>query len=177
MEEPRDDEALMLALGRGETAALAELVRRHQDWAWRVACRFLGRVPEAEDVVQEAFLRLLDAAPRYRPKAPFRAFLQRIVVHLCLDHHRRPSPLPLDDLPEPADPAPSASTIITRREDAAALRAALDALPATQRMALILRYHEELDYRDIAAAMETSPKAVERLLARGREGLRRALHP
>ncbi len=175
MDDSRDDESLMLALGRGELAALAGLVRRHQEWAWRVAVRFLGRAPEAEDVVQEAFLRLPDAAPRYQAKAPFRAYLRRIVVRLRLDHHRRPSSLPLEELPEPQDPAPSPPAVLLRREDAAILRAALDTLPATQRMALVLRYYEELDSRDIAAAMAISPKAVERLLARGRDGLRKVL--
>ncbi len=175
MEDPRDDETLMLALGRGELAALAELVRRHQEWAWRVAVRFLGRAPEAEDVVQDAFLRLLDAAPRFQAKAPFRAYLRRIVVPLCLDLRRRRPLLPLEDPPEPEDQAPLPWEVLARREDAAILRAALDTLPATQRMALVLRYYEELDSLDIAAAMETSPKAVERLLARGRDGLRKVL--
>jgi RNA polymerase sigma-70 factor (ECF subfamily) len=62
-----------------------------------------------------------------------------------------------------------------RRENAIAVRAALDALPANQRLAIVLHYHENLGYQEIASALETTTKAVERLLARGREQLRDVL--
>jgi RNA polymerase sigma-70 factor (ECF subfamily) len=171
------DERLMLAAGRGDLTAFAALVNRHQAWAWRIAWRFLGEAQNAEDVVQEAFLRLHQAAARYDQRAAFRTYFYRIITRLCLDHARKKHPLYLDSLPDEPDPGPDAAEIMIQRQRADAVRAALDSLPPNQRMAVVLRYDEGLDYRQIAAALETSPKAVERLLSRARDRLRSLLRP
>jgi RNA polymerase sigma-70 factor (ECF subfamily) len=73
-ERLNEDERLLLAAARGDLEAFAELVDRHQAWAWRIAYRFFGEYQNAEDVVQEAFLKLLQAAPRYSPRAAFRTY-------------------------------------------------------------------------------------------------------
>ena len=169
------DEQLMLDAGRGDLAAFEEIVRRHQGWAWNIAYRFLGQADDAEDAVQDAFLRLLDAAGRYRPSAAFKTYFHRIITRLCLDRARKKQPLYMEDVPDTADPSRSADERVVQGETAAAVRAALDALPPNQRMAVVLRYYEDLGYGEIASAMETTPKAVERLLARGRKGLRSIL--
>jgi RNA polymerase sigma-70 factor (ECF subfamily) len=171
------DEALLQAIGRGDLAAFAELVNRHQAWAWRIAWRFLGEAQNAEDVVQEAFLRVHQAAARYDRRAAFRTYFYRIITRLCLDCVRKKRPVYLDSLPDEPDPAPDAAEIMIQRQRADAVRAALDSLPPNQRMAVVLRYDEGLDYRQIAAALETSPKAVERLLSRARDRLRSLLLP
>ena len=169
------DEDLMLAAGRGDSLAFEEIVRRHQRAAWNVAWRFLGDAEEAEDVVQDAFLNLLQAAARYRPAAPFRSYLFRIVTRLCLDRARKKHPIYTYALPDVADPAPTASEALLAAERAQAVRQALDSLPANQRMAVILKYYEGLSYADIAASMGVSVKAVERLLARARDTLQSLL--
>jgi RNA polymerase sigma-70 factor, ECF subfamily len=166
------DESLMLATGQGDLDAFAEIVRRHQTWAWRVAYRFLGRKEDAADVVQDAFIRLLDASGRYRPSATLTTYLYQIITRLCLDRAKKKQPLSAETVPDLPDPRPGAAETIIREETAATVRAALDVLPPNQRMAIILRYYEELNYEDIAAALATTPKAVERLLARGRNCLR-----
>ena len=169
------DEALLLAIGRGDEEAFAVLVHRHQAWAWSLALRFLGERQNAEDVVQEAFLRLLQAAPRYRPRAAFRTYFYRIITRLCLDQARKKRSIFSADLPDAPHPGPDPSDSILQQEISAAVRAALDRLPANQRMAVVLRYYEELDYRGIAEALQISTKAVERLLARARERLRASI--
>lgn len=166
------DEELMQAAGRGDLHAFAEIVRRHQQSAWKIAYRFLGEHHEAEDLVQEAFLKILDAAPRYRPTASFSTYLYCVVSRLCFDRSKKYRPQYSDELPEVPDPAPNAAELVVGRERRRAVRSALDALPAKQRMAIVLRYYEELGYAEIAQALATTEKAVERLLARGREGLR-----
>jgi RNA polymerase sigma-70 factor (ECF subfamily) len=83
------DEALLQATGRGDLTAFAELVNRHQAWAWRIAWRFLGEAQNAEDLVQEAFLRLHRAAARYERRAAFRMYFYRIITRLCLDRARK----------------------------------------------------------------------------------------
>ncbi len=169
------DEFLLQAVGRGDLAAFSRIVDRHQPWAWRVAWRFTGNAEDASDIVQESFLRLLDASGRYRPKAKFRTYFYRIISRLCLDRAKKKRPLPLETISDPPDPSPDITYTMMRRETAITVRAALDALPPNQRLAIVLRYYENLGYADIASAMDTSVKAAERLLARGRERLRETL--
>jgi len=169
------DEELMLAVGRGDLAAFGEIVSRHQATAWNLACRFLGDAAAAEDVAQDAFLRILDAAPRYRPTASFRTYLHQVVVRLCLDHARRKRPASWEGNAVPDAPSPSPLDALVSAERDAAIRRAVEALPANQRMAVVLRYYEGMASREAAEAMGTTPKAVERLLARAREALGAAL--
>ena len=171
-EHVNEDERLLLAAGRGDLEAFAELVNRHQAWAWRIAYRFFGESQNAEDVVQEAFLKLLQAAPRFDPRAAFRTYFYRIITRLCLDQARKKHPTYMDSLPDAPDPGPNAVDQIVHREMSLAVRAALDRLPHNQRMAIVLRYDEDLDYRGIAEALQISTKAVERLLSRARKRLR-----
>jgi len=169
------DEDLMLYAGRGDLTAFEKIVRRHQNWAWRIAYRFLGNEEDAADVVQDAFIRLLDASGRYRPTATFKTYFYQVITRLCLDRAKKKQPLYLETIPDSPDPRPGVSDAMMQREAAVAVRSALDALPPNQRMAIVLRYYEDLNYGEIASALETTTKAVERLLARGRESLRAIL--
>ena len=166
------DENLMQAVGKGDLHAFEEIVRRYQQTAWKMAYRFLGEHHETEDVVQDAFLKILDAAPRYRPTASFSTYLYCVVSRLCLDRSRKRRLHYTDELPDVPDPGPNAVELAVGWERHRAVRDALNALPAKQRMAIVLQYYEELGYAEIAQALATTEKAVERLLARGREGLR-----
>ena len=165
----------MLAAASGDLDAFGELVRRHQRSAWNVAWRMLQDPNEAEDVAQDAFLKILNAAPRYRPTASFRTYLYRVVSRLCLDRLRKKHPIYTDRLPPSVSGDPGPPEQIGRQEAAADVRRAVDALPPRQRMALVLRHFEELSYKGIAEAMDTSVKSVERLLSRGRNELAEAL--
>ena len=165
------DEELMLAVAEGDLAAFGQLVARHQCSAWNAAYRFLGNAADAEDVAQEAFLRVLDSADRYRPTATFRTYLYRIVTRLCFDLSRRKRLRrhgPLCDVAENR-PSPEDAAVIDER--AAAVQRAIDTLPPAQKMAVILRYYEDLGYREIAVALDTTVKGAERLLARARATL------
>jgi RNA polymerase sigma-70 factor (ECF subfamily) len=150
-------------------------VRRYERLAWNAAWRLLGDATEAEDAAQDAFLRILDAAPRYRPTASFRTYLYLVVTRLCLDRMEKKRPHYVGQPPVSASAEPGPTDALAQREAADAVRRALDALPARQRAALILRHYEDLSYLEIAGAMDTSVKSVERLLARGREALQRRL--
>ena len=165
----------MQTLAGGDLEAFDQIVLRHQKPAWAIACRFLGNRHEAEDVVQDAFLRLLEAAGRYQPICSFNTYFYRIIARLCLDRAKKKQPRHLDTMPDVLDCGPDAASEMERRQDAEAVRAALAALPPQQRLAVVLRYYEGLSYQDIASALETTPKAVERLLARGRDHLQAIL--
>jgi len=91
-------------------------------------------------------------------------------VRLCVDHLRKRRPATVDE-PVVAEKGPTAEQHAVFREQARAIRVAIDRLPSKQRTTVVLRYYEGLDGRETAAAMETSVKAVERLLARARKTL------
>ena len=169
------DETLLQATGHGDLVSFAHIVERHQIWAWRVAYRFTGNRNDASDIVQESFLRLLDASARYRPTAKFRTYFYQIISRLCLDQAKKKQPLLLETVPDFPDPSPDMTDTMMRQEAAIAVRAAIDALPPKQRLAIVLRYYEDLNYKEIASALGTTTKTVERLLARGRKRLRKVL--
>jgi len=169
------DEQLMSRVAEGDLDAFNELVRRHQHTAWGIAHRFLGDPAEAEDLAQEAFLRILAAAPRYKPSAAFSTYLYRIVTRLCIDHTRKKHPIFTNTLPETVDSSPDPITALIQKDRDALIRKALDALPSRQRMVVILKYDEGLRYAEIARAMGTTVKAVERLLNRARKTLQKRL--
>ena len=169
------DEELMTTVARGDLGAFEHLVLRHQRSAWNAAYRFIGDEAEAEDIAQEAFLQILEAAPRYQPTARFRTYLYRVVTRLCMDHARKKRPVYNSDLPDTPDSAGSPLDLITALERTQAVRQALRGLSSNQRMVVVLRYYEGLAYSEIATVLETTTKAVERLLARARENLEETL--
>ena len=165
------DEELMSAIAGGDLDAFGEIVVRYQTPMYRAALRLLGRGDDAQDVAQEAFLRLWTAAPRYRPTAALKTFLYRIVTNLCLDRNRRRKHEPLDDFPELTDAALSPTDQMIRHERERAVHEALDELPDRQRMAVVLRHFEGMSYGEMAEILSTSEKGIEGLLGRGRDGL------
>jgi len=169
------DEELMKRVANGHVAAFDELVCRHQHSVWSTACRFTADPVEAEDLAQETFLRVLRAASRYRPTGDFRSYLLRILGRLCLDRSRKKGPVYGHEVPDCGDPSPSPAEQLEAARRGDQVRGALASLPGNQRMAIILKYYEDMNYAQIAGIMGVSEKAIERLLDRGREGLRRRL--
>jgi len=177
--DPRDDDALLAAYAAGDGDAAAPLASRHAPRVLAVATRMLGDRFEAEDVTQEALLRLWKIAPDWQPgRARVSTWLYRVAANLCTDRLRQRARLsPLSDAVDPPDPAPSALARIEGQQRHAALESALMDLPERQRLAVILRHIEELPNPQIAEAMEISVEAVESLTARGRAALARAMAP
>jgi RNA polymerase sigma-70 factor (ECF subfamily) len=140
-----------------------------------LARRILGNAADAEDVVQEAMLRVWTHAPRWRPLAAFRTWLTRVVVNLCLDRKRRAPWVALEAAGEIVDPAPGAGEQAERDERERLLAAAIAQLPARQRAAIVLTYGDGMSNAQAAEILGTSVSAVETLLVRGKQNLRRAL--
>lgn len=174
-----DPEAALLAdyaggspdAARALVEALARRVHGH-------AARVLADPAEAEDVTQEALLRLWRAAPGWRHGgARVRTWLWQVTANLCTDRlRRRPAKaVPIEDVAEPADPAPEVAARLMDDRRAEALSAALATLPERQAQAVALRHLEGLTNPEIAAIMEIGVEAVESLVARGKRGLAEAL--
>ncbi len=174
--EDTTDEQLMLKLGRQDMAALGELVQRHQQRVLELAFRTLGKWDLAEDVAQEAFLRVHRAARNYRPKARFTTWLYRIVVNLCLDERRRRARngTSLDDVTVEAQAEPDCD-VAEKEEIAQLVRAAVNGLPERQRVALVLHRYEGLSHSQIAEVTGWTGSAVESLLVRAYANLREKL--
>ncbi|WP_101069083.1 RNA polymerase sigma factor [Roseovarius salinarum] len=168
------DDALVARFADGDAAAARLLTQRLVPRAYAHAVRLLGNHAEAEDIAQEAMLRLWRTAPRWRPgEARVTTWLYRVVANLCTDRLRRAGrdSFDLDAVPEPPGGAPGAEEALQSADRAAALQAALARLPLRQRQALVLRHIEGLANPRIAEIMETSTEAVESLTARGRRAL------
>lgn len=174
-----EDAALMAAYAAGDRAAAREIVAAYGPRCHRLALRQLGPGQEAEDVAQEAMLRLWRIAPEWQAgTAQISTWLYRVVSNLCTDRLRQRPRVPVA-WPEGFDPAdPASGAAETGMQDAAraaALRAALAALPARQRIAIALRDLDERSNPEIAEVLEISVEAVESLLSRGRRALKAAL--
>ncbi len=165
----------MVRAAEGDLPAFEELVRRNQSRAWALAWRCMGDSTEAQDIVQEAFLRIYKAASRYRPTAGFRTYLYRVVTRLCLDWKAKKRPEYVDTLLSTPDcsPNPEAHVVVAQLSDA--VRKCLADLPPNQRIAITLRHYDGMTYDEIAEVLEVSSKAVDSLLQRARDALRRGL--
>jgi RNA polymerase sigma-70 factor (ECF subfamily) len=180
--DPTEELLLEARAAAGDRAALRELYLLHRDAAQRVAFRFLGDEAEARDVVQDVFVTLLSQPSAFTPKARFRTWLWRVVANRCLNRRakwgfgrssRRAGEDALAELQDDPGRAPDAALL--RAEEEARVRAAIDALPERQRMAVLLSRFEGLSYEEVAAALETSVSSVESLLFRARRALADAL--
>jgi RNA polymerase sigma-70 factor (ECF subfamily) len=181
------DDALMARAGRGDKSAFAVLVRRHLARATAIAQRILGNRSDAEEVVQEAFLRCWQKAPDWQPaespgnaakageRAQFATWLYRVLTNLCLDRRRRPQPVELEAAGEIADTRDDGFAQTERGEIGRRVAEAMAKLPDRQRAALALCYYEDLGNIEAAAALDISIGALESLLVRGRRALRDSL--
>ncbi|PKQ14021.1 MAG: RNA polymerase subunit sigma [Alphaproteobacteria bacterium HGW-Alphaproteobacteria-1] len=172
------DEALLAAFAAGDRAAARVLTMRLTPRVLAHAYRLLGNRAEAEEVAQEAMLRLWRQAPEWRAgEAKVTTWLYRVTANLCTDRRRRArgGTVPLDAVPEPPDPQPGVAERMQMRTRADALQGALGDLPERQRQAVVLRHIEGLANPEIAEIMGASIEAVESLTTRGRRALTEAL--
>jgi len=182
------DARLMTEVAGGSETAFASLVDRYQTRVLGLAYRYLGDRDRAEDLAQEAFLRVYKARERYEPRAKFSTWLYRIVVNLCLNELRwrkgkkamalavsteTSSNLNVDVLDEEREPHEA----LEEEELAVKIREIIGTLPENQRIAILLNKYEGLSYQEVAESMETSVMAVKSLLTRARVKIKERLLP
>jgi RNA polymerase sigma factor (sigma-70 family) len=177
---PSDPDHLVERARRGDTAAYEDLVRSHQQLAFRTACVFAGSAAEAEEAAQDAFLKAWRALPRFRAGAPFRPWLLAIVANEARSRRRssgrREAWTARAAAAQPQGlAAPSAESAVLVRERSAELLAAIAALPERERVVLQLRFLLDLAERDMAAVLECRPGTVKSRLSRALEHLREEL--
>ena len=172
------DDALLRAYAQGDGGAARVLTLRLAPRILGHATRLLRDRAEAEDVTQEAMLRLWRMAPDWHEgEAKVSTWLFRVAGNLCTDRLRRGGrQAPLEEAgDDPADDRPGVEAGLIEADRMAALDAALAQLPDRQRQAVVLRHIEGLANPEIAQVMDIGVEAVESLTARGKRALAKAL--
>ncbi len=189
-QEAAEDRALIKLAQQGDLAAFRRLVERHQRRAFAVAVALVRNDDDAREIVQEAFLRAFKGLPRFQSDSTFFTWLYRIVTNLGIDHARRTGghtaafqegrfaategedlEVPFLGRVEGADPLDA----LRRREIAASLQSAFDALPSYHQAVIVLRELEGLSYEEMAEALGVSKGTVMSRLFHARRKLQRAL--
>jgi RNA polymerase sigma-70 factor (ECF subfamily) len=167
------DGDLVRRVGEGDASAIAELVARKLPRMTALAYRLLGDAAEAEDVVQDLFVRVWAQASRWQPgAAKFDTWMHRVALNLCTDRLRKRREMPLPDDWDAPDPADAVDAAIEAEEEKDRIGRALAALAPRQREAIVLTYYQELPNRDAADLMGIQIDALESLLARGRRAVK-----
>lgn len=162
------DDDLVDEILRGNADAAEELVRRYYTAILRYCRTCCGSGDKAEDLTQETFLRLFKSLPKYAKKNRFRAFLYTIADHLCADESRRFRQYPLEDDEQLVDE----HDVIRQAEDRAEVNRLLAALSPEQRKAVILRYGEQLSFREIGSVMGCDPRTAQSRVRLGLKNMR-----
>lgn len=170
------DSELVARLRSGDEACWRELYRRHQDRLYRYALRMTGSAATAGDITQETFVAFLEQAHRYDPaQAPLGAWLLGIARNRVRKSFSAAAWEPLDDAPPPEAPGQDPLTLLTRAEQLAAVRIAVDALPPAFREVVVLIEWEEMSYEETAAVLGIPPGTVRSRLHRARALLQQSL--
>lgn len=177
MEDAATREARLRGALAGEAEALAELAGEWADPFYRFALRMLGRPEDAQDVAQEALVKLLRGLAQFDPTRPFAAWAFQIVRNACLDHLRRQRRALWEPADEPAmaDPSPGPLDQIDAAERATQVERALAGLAPMYREVLVLYHFEHLKYTEIAEVLELPLGTVMNRIFRARQRARALL--
>jgi RNA polymerase sigma-70 factor, ECF subfamily len=162
----------------GDMDAFRLLVEAHQARVIGIISKMLGSDSEAEDLAQQVFIRVWKSASRYKPTAKFTTWLFRIARNLVFNEirWRRHAGGRMEDAPEQAERSErEPDQVLLESELQEAIQQAIDQLPETQRLAIVLRRFEEMPYEEIAEVMDTTVPAVKSILFRARTELREKL--
>jgi RNA polymerase sigma-70 factor (ECF subfamily) len=170
----KDDHELLALVQDGSHAAFTELVKRHTERFYRLTFRYLQNKAAAEDVVQDAFLKLWEDPGKWQAdrNTKFTTWFYRVVVNLCLDWQKRKRPVELNEEMPLADERETADQAMLRDESQRVLEKEIASLPERQRTALNLCFDEGLSNQDAADAMGVNLKALQSLIMRAKATLK-----
>jgi RNA polymerase sigma-70 factor (ECF subfamily) len=183
-QDDAEDVRLMHLISGGDTAALEQLIQRHQTLVLGTVARMLGSNSEVDDIAQQVFVRVWKSAGRYVPRAKFTTWLLKITRNLVFNELRRSKrhahvPMQMEpeaeDIPVKDEAVQTPDAALLEAELQQAIESAITELPESQRMAVVLRRYEDLSYEQIADVLDLSVPAVKSLLFRARTDLRARL--
>ncbi len=169
------DADLLEASARRDQRAFAAIVARHHAPVYRLAWRLLNGNADAEDVAQEAFVKLWLNPAQVRDAKALKGWLMRVAANLATDRLRRKSHADLDEIGEVADTGKRADGELAERAATRRVDEGIAKLPERQKLAVTLVYFENMTNIAAAAVMDISVEAVESLLARARRSLKENL--
>lgn len=177
------DEELMERCNKGDMAAFELIVLRYKDAVFNFAYHFLIDYHRAQDISQEAFLRVLKNAGKYKSRDYFKTWLYRIVTNLCkneLRDRKRHKTLSLEDSILEIEKFSFSSydspeENYEKREMTKLVKDAIKSLPEDQQIAIVLREYEDLNYEEIALVLNCSLSAVKSKIHRARQSIKRIL--
>lgn len=179
MASPRDsedgDESLMIRVQQGDHRAFSALVNRHTDRFYAAAYRLLNNPGDAEDMVQDAFLKLWDNPMIWKPDqgAKFTTWFYKVITNLSIDRMRKRNKMSSSELMDLyEDESTMQDKSLEEKQEQAHLEEAIQALPEKQRVALNLCFYEGLSNKDAADILGIKVKALESLLMRAKAGIR-----
>ncbi len=177
-----EERSLVAAAATGDRRAFADLYRRHLDSVYARLTRVVGPVPERDDLVQQIFLDLFRALPRFRGEAAFSTFLHRIVINVACEHlerrqRQRGRTQALEDRHLEALMAPEASPEqrVRQREEMRRLFARLERLSPKRRAAFVLVAVEGVPLEEAAALLSANAPAIKQRVQDARRELAQAL--
>ena len=177
--EPIDtaaDAELVVAAQRGDEAALDALLRTHYDRVYALCRRITGNDADAADAAQDALISIVRGLPRFDGRSSFATWVYRVTSNACLDELRRRRRRAVPGLPhDGGEPGESTVPVDTTVADRLAIDEALARLPEDYRLAVVLRDVADLDYAEIASALDIPPGTVRSRIARGRAALAASL--
>jgi RNA polymerase sigma-70 factor, ECF subfamily len=179
------DAAAIQAVLAGDRDAFGELVRHHSRMLFRLAFRMTGNESDADDVVQDTFLRAFQKLATFESRADFGTWIYRIAVHCALDRlqRRRQDDArrvsedydPEEDGVQVADSKPDPERLAISTEIADLQQAAMRGLTDMERTAFVLRHLEERSTEEIATALDVSPNTAKQSVYRAVQKVRRRL--
>jgi RNA polymerase sigma-70 factor, ECF subfamily len=182
----RSESKIIAEVAKGNLSAFREIVESYQNPLLNYIYRYTGDMAAAEDIAQEVFLRVFKNAKDYRPLSSFKTWLFKIATNLCLNELRdnkiHRNTIDIFELNESGFVAfsgqyPSPARELENRELSSNLYKALKNLPENQRVALLLHKYSGFSYSEISQMMNCSISAVESLIHRARQSLRKQLTP
>lgn len=173
----KDDHELLTLIQHGSHPAFRMLVERHTARFYRLAYRYVQSKETAEDIVQDAFLRLWEDPGKWRAErnTKFTTWFYRIVVNLCLDWQKKKRPLALDEEESVPEDREALDAAVIHAQEQQMLEKEIAALPERQRTALHLCFAEGLSNQDAAEVMGLKLKALQSLLMRAKATLKERL--
>ena len=170
-----DDHALMRRVAVEDVSAYRTLVVRHSDRCLRTATRILGRREDAEDVVQDVWLKLWHEAPHWEPRAKLSTWLYRVVTNACIDQQRKGKRLQHGDMEKFLDERIAVDEDLIAIQRGRHVALAVAGLKDRQRVALVLSYYEGLEAGEVAEILGIKTGALQVLLHRARQELKKKL--
>lgn len=170
-----DEQQIIKRVLAGDKQAYAHIINAYKNPLYATIVRMTGNAQIAQDLVQEAFIKIYEQLAKYDGKGPFKSWLYRVATNYCIDEFRKKSyqmkteELQEGTLQEPVHP----EVIYIKNEQSRQLEHLLSKLPEKERAILLMRYSNELSYEEIAQLLQTTVSDVRNKLHRVKKKLRR----